>query len=114
MIVFCSSESPLSAVVEFDDNRVFDGHRTGRFIMDRLVSGAWLEKELAAPDLRVLDCTVLLTTMPDGRRGVPQSGRLAWEEGHIPGSAHVDLLENLADRSSQLPFMLPPLTSSAQ
>jgi hypothetical protein len=25
--------------------------------MDRLVSGAWLEKQLGAPDLRILDCT---------------------------------------------------------
>jgi thiosulfate/3-mercaptopyruvate sulfurtransferase len=75
--------------------------------MDRLVSDAWLEKELKAPDLRILDCTVSFATLPDGRPGRYQSGRPAWEEGHIPGSAHIDLLQDLSDQSSQFPFMLP-------
>jgi hypothetical protein len=26
--------------------------------MDRLVQGAWVEKQLGAADLRILDCTV--------------------------------------------------------
>jgi len=75
--------------------------------MDRLVSGAWLEKELEAPDLRVLHCTVASEVRPDG--GVQYgSGRPLWERKHIPGSAHVDLTEEISDRSSPFPFMLPP------
>ena len=34
--------------------------------MDRLVSAAWLEQELGAPDLRVLDCTVRVDPLPEG------------------------------------------------
>ena len=75
--------------------------------MDRLVSGAWLEKELGAPDLRLFDCTVVMETLPDGGRDF-RSGRPAWERKHIPGSAHVDLLHRISDRSSPFPFMLPP------
>jgi thiosulfate/3-mercaptopyruvate sulfurtransferase len=74
--------------------------------MDQLVSGAWLEDQLGAPDLRVLDCSVTLQVLPDGNR-VYGSGREAWEGGHILGSAHVDLVEDLSDVSSPLPFMLP-------
>lgn len=75
--------------------------------MDQLVSGAWLEEQLGSPDLRLLDCTVTMQARPDGSR-VYATGRAAWEAGHIPGSAHVDLVHELSDRSSPLPFMLPP------
>jgi len=75
--------------------------------VDRLVPGAWLEKQLAAPELRILDCTVSRAVLPQGAHGY-RSGRAAWAEGHIPGSGHVDLLEELSDLSSGLPFMLPP------
>lgn len=74
--------------------------------MDRLVPGAWLEKQLGAPDLRILDCTVSSELLPQGARGY-RSGRAAWAQGHIPGSGHVDLMEELSDLSSGLPFMLP-------
>jgi thiosulfate/3-mercaptopyruvate sulfurtransferase len=67
--------------------------------MERLVSGAWLEKELRAPDLRVLDCTVGSELLPDGGINF-RTGREGWERQHIPGSAHADLLENLSDTSS--------------
>jgi thiosulfate/3-mercaptopyruvate sulfurtransferase len=74
--------------------------------MDRLVSGAWLEGQLQAPDLRVLDCTVGSELLPDG--GIKnRTGRVGWERNHIPGSAHADLLGALSDASSPLSFMLP-------
>lgn len=75
--------------------------------MDQLVSGAWLEDQLGSPDLRVLDCTVTMEVRSDGGRAYG-SGRAGWEEGHIPGSAHVDLVRELSDVSSPLPFMLSP------
>ncbi|HKN38067.1 MAG TPA: rhodanese-like domain-containing protein, partial [Acidimicrobiia bacterium] len=75
--------------------------------MDRLVSGAWLEKELGVPDLRVLDCSVAMEVLPDGSRSY-RPGQPAWEGHHIPGSAHVDLVHQISDPSSPFPFMLPP------
>jgi thiosulfate/3-mercaptopyruvate sulfurtransferase len=74
--------------------------------MDRLVNGAWLEKELGAPDLRVLHCTIASEVLPEG--GVRyRSGDELWARKHIPGSAHVDFYA-LSDSSSPLPFMVPP------
>lgn len=74
--------------------------------MDRLVSGAWLEQELGAADLRILHCTVASEVLPEGgvRYG---TGRPLWERKHIPGSTHVDLVEEISDRSSPFPFMVP-------
>ncbi len=75
--------------------------------MEQLVSTAWLADQLGSPDLRILDCTVTMEVRPDGGRGYG-TGRPAWEAGHIPGSTHVDLVEDLSDASTSLPFMLPP------
>ena len=36
-----------------------------------------------------------------------EDGRVAWEQGHIPGSGFADLLQTFSDTSSPLPFMLP-------
>lgn len=74
--------------------------------MDRLVPSAWLEKQLAAPDLRILDCTVSRVVLPQRRSRLPEWAS-SLVEGHIPGSGHVDLIEELSDLSSGLPFMLP-------
>ena len=46
--------------------------------MDALVSTSWLADQLGQPDLRVLDCTVLLAPQPGGGFAV-ESGRAAWE-----------------------------------
>lgn len=75
--------------------------------MDQLVSGDWLEKEIGAPDLRVLDCSVVMEVDRDGRRSY-RPGGADWEQSHIPGSAHVDLFSQISDASSPYPFMLPP------
>ncbi len=74
--------------------------------MDHLVSAGWLEKELGAPDLRVLDCTVGLTFNEDSGFEI-QGGQAGWEQVHIPSSRHVDLLGELSDPSSPVPLMLP-------
>ncbi len=68
--------------------------------MESLVSTEWLEKELGAPDLRVIDATMFL----------PGSGRDArgeYEAGHIPGAVFLDL-DEVSDRENPLPHMLPP------
>jgi thiosulfate/3-mercaptopyruvate sulfurtransferase len=74
--------------------------------MDALVSTSWLAAELGAADLRVLDCTVLLTPRQGGGYAV-ESGRAAWEAAHIPGSAFADLADDLSDPDSPLRFTLP-------
>ncbi len=71
-----------------------------------LVETAWLESVLGSPDLRVLDCTVVFERR-NGELHVA-SGRDRWEEGHIPTSQHVDLLNDLADPESDLRYMMPP------
>lgn len=72
-----------------------------------LVTTDWLETELGAPDLRVLDCMVFLHPLPDGSNSRPESGRAAWAAGHIPGSAFVDLLDDVADVTSPWRFVPP-------
>jgi thiosulfate/3-mercaptopyruvate sulfurtransferase len=68
--------------------------------MDLLVSTDWLEAELGAGDLRILDASWFL----------PSSGRDAGAEylaEHIPGAAFFDL-DDVSDDASALPHMLPP------
>src|SRR3954453_9301588 len=71
-----------------------------------LVSPEWL---LAHPDdarLRIFDVTVRLGSNPDTGRLSAESGREVFEEGHIPGSAFVDLAE-LEDPKRPNLHMLP-------
>ena len=68
--------------------------------MESLVSTEWLEAELGAPDLRVIDATLFLPNM--GRDAVAE-----YEAEHIPGAVYFDIGE-IADPDSQLPHMLPP------
>ncbi|MFV0308706.1 MAG: sulfurtransferase [Desertimonas sp.] len=74
--------------------------------MEPLVSTDWLAAELGEPDLRILDCSVVLTPQPSGGF-VMESGRAAWTDAHIPGSAFADLSDDLADPDSSLRFTLP-------
>ena len=68
--------------------------------MDVLVSTEWLEKELGASDLRIIDATHFLPT--DDR-----DARAEYEEEHIPGAVFLDL-DSLADSDHPVPGMLPP------
>jgi thiosulfate/3-mercaptopyruvate sulfurtransferase len=67
--------------------------------MDSLVTTDWLEKELGAADLRVIDATLFL----------PNSGRDAraeYEAAHIPGAVFLDI-EEVSDSANSVPHMLP-------
>ncbi len=75
--------------------------------MDYLVSPDWLEDNRSHPDLRILDCTVVFERT-DGILTV-EGGLGRWASGHIPGSHHLDLLEDLADPMTELRFMMPPI-----
>src|SRR3546814_274516 len=70
--------------------------------MDALVSTEWLEAELGAPDLRVVDASYFL---PDHQR----DARAEFEAAHIPGATFLDLA-TLADPDSPLPSTVPPAT----
>ncbi|GAA3706118.1 3-mercaptopyruvate sulfurtransferase [Sphingomonas cynarae] len=67
--------------------------------MDSLVSVDWLADALGAPDLIVVDATLLDPAL--GR-----DARSEYEAGHIPGAVFLDLAA-LRDTASPLPNMLP-------
>lgn len=68
--------------------------------MESLVSTDWLEKELGAPDLRLIDSTMFLP-------GAGRDARAEYEAEHIPGAVFLDLGE-VSDRDNPLPHMFPP------
>lgn len=67
--------------------------------MDSLVSTEWLAQHLGEADLVVVDSTWF---MPASGR----SGRTEYLQAHIPAARFVDI-DELSDRSSPLPHMLP-------
>ncbi len=66
-----------------------------------LVSTDWLADHLGAPDVRVLDGTYRLP----GQGGDPKADH---ERAHIPGARFFDI-DEIADTTSPLPHMLPPV-----
>jgi thiosulfate/3-mercaptopyruvate sulfurtransferase len=67
--------------------------------MDSLVSTEWLQAELGAPDLKVIDATVFLP-------GASRDARAEFEGARIPGAVFLDL-DEVADTESPFPHMLP-------
>lgn len=80
-----------------------------------LVDSAWLQAHLDDPQLRILETTVHLdpATRPDRPYDV-RSGRPAWAEEHIPGSAFADLAEDLAEPHERLYFTFPSAARFAE
>ena len=70
--------------------------------MDSLVSTQWLAEHLGEPDLVVVDSSWF---MPSSGR----SGRDEYLRAHIPGARFLDI-DELSDRSSPAPHMLPGAT----
>ncbi len=66
-----------------------------------LVSTDWLEKHLNAPDLRIVDASLVLP-------GDPRDCRAEYEACHIPGARYFDI-NDIADSRSELPHMVPPV-----
>ena len=75
--------------------------------MTGLVSAEELRGELGDPDLRILDVTVLLDFPPDGGPPAVTSGRAGYDAGHVPGAGFADLITDLSDPESGLPFTVP-------
>jgi thiosulfate/3-mercaptopyruvate sulfurtransferase len=65
---------------------------------DSLVGTDWLAEHLEDPNLRVFDATIQLS--PAG----PESGRPAYEAGHVPGAAFLDHAADLSDSSNPVPY----------
>jgi thiosulfate/3-mercaptopyruvate sulfurtransferase len=70
------------------------------YMMDALVSTEWLQRELGASDLRVVDASWFLPA--DGR-----DARAEYESGHIPGALFMDLAD-LVDGGNPVDNMAPP------
>ena len=68
--------------------------------MESLVSTEWLEAQLGAPDLKVIDVSFFLPG--DGR-----NARAEYEADHIPGAVFMDI-DEIADLSNPAPRMFPP------
>jgi len=78
-----------------------------------LVETDWLATHLDDPNLRIIDCTVFIKYKANGGIHL-ESGRTAWQQGHIPGSTFVDLFEEVADRESKFHFTMPPAAQFAE
>jgi thiosulfate/3-mercaptopyruvate sulfurtransferase len=75
--------------------------------MSGLVGAEELRNELGDPDLRILDATVLLDFPPDGGPPTITSGRAGYDAGHVPGAGFADLITDLSEPGSGLPFTVP-------
>lgn len=73
-----------------------------------LVSTAWLTDHLNDSELRLFDTTVRLIPKVPGPYEIV-SGRAAYEDAHIPGAGFLDLMADLSDPASPIPFMMPPV-----
>ena len=81
---------------------------------DALVDTTWLADHLRDPALRVFDCTTYLRyETGTGRPYRVESGRSDYHNGHIPGSAFLDMQGELSDGSSPFSFTMPPLDDLA-
>ncbi|MEM9054366.1 MAG: 3-mercaptopyruvate sulfurtransferase [Pseudomonadota bacterium] len=76
---------------------------------DPLVSATWLKDNIGAPDIRVVDAT----WVPPFLVGRTPGAEL-YKQGHIPGAVFFDI-DDIADRDSDLPHMLPsPIVFSSR
>lgn len=66
-----------------------------------LVSTDWLAEHLSAPDVKVLDASLFLP-------GDERNARANYAAQHIPGAQFFDI-DDISDKSSALPHMLPPV-----
>lgn len=71
-----------------------------------LVTTDWLADSLNDQNLRVFDCTTTLKPDPEGTF-VVESGRDAFDEGHIPGAGFLDLQGEFSVQDSPLRFTVP-------
>lgn len=81
---------------------------------DFLVSTDWLARHLDDPGVRVLDPSTLLIPRPDFSMYDAVAARDAFEQGHVPGAAFVDIQGELSRPDPRLRFMLPDAQTFAR
>lgn len=69
-----------------------------------LIDTEALAGQLGDPGLRLFDCTMHLTPLPDNSGQQVTSGRADYLKGHIPGAAYIDLSSDLSDSASPYRF----------
>ena len=74
---------------------------------DRFLAEAdWLENNLSAPNLRIVDCRLRFDM--DAERDIHfYSARNEWLKAHVPRATYVNIESELSRPDSDLPFMLP-------
>ncbi|AXI42588.1 sulfurtransferase [Sulfitobacter sp. SK011] len=79
-----------------------------------LVAGDWLEAHLSDPEIRIFDCTSFLRYgESDDHPYLYVSGRAAYDAGHIPGAAHLDLQGEFSNPESPYLMTLPSAEAAA-
>ncbi len=73
-----------------------------------LVTTQWLADHLGEASLRIYDTTIFLSHKENGFGYIPISGRDEWEAEHIPGAGFLDVIEDLSDHTTAIPFTMPP------
>lgn len=76
--------------------------------MPLIVTTDWLAEHSGDRDLRIIDATVFMKFPEAGGPPHVESGKQAFSTGHIPGAVFADLVGELSDTASDLPFMVPP------
>lgn len=71
-----------------------------------LVDTPTLAGLLGDPQIRIFDCTMHLTPLPDNSGQQVASGHADYLAGHIPGAAFIDLSRDLCDTASPYRFAL--------
>ncbi|MFN3743444.1 MAG: sulfurtransferase [Hyphomicrobiaceae bacterium] len=69
-----------------------------------LIDTAALAGRIGDPSLRIFDCTMHLTPLPDNSGQQVTSGFADYRKGHIPGAAFLDLARDLSDTASPFRF----------
>lgn len=72
-----------------------------------IVSTDWLADNLEDSNLRIVDATVFMKFPEGGGPPNVESGKVSYEQGHIPGAIYADLVGELSDKDSGLPFTVP-------
>lgn len=72
-----------------------------------IVTTEWLAEHLNNPKLRIVDATVFMKFPEAGGPPEVESGRASYENGHIPGAVYADIVGELSDMDSALPFTVP-------
>lgn len=71
-----------------------------------LVDTDWLQASLADDNIRVYDCTTILTPNPDQTFTVTPA-KESYNEAHIPGAGFLDLQGSFSEQDTHFRFMLP-------